>query len=73
MIAWLNHASLAAGLCYYIDIEWWVFVLAGLLAIVIALATISYQALRAALSNPVRSFDRNKYLADALYLAFDVP
>jgi putative ABC transport system permease protein len=40
---------------YRITIEWWVFALAGLLAVVIALATISYQALRAAMTNPVTS------------------
>jgi putative ABC transport system permease protein len=40
---------------YRIDIGWWIFVLAGLLAVVIALATISFQAIRAAYANPVKS------------------
>ncbi|MFN8353335.1 MAG: FtsX-like permease family protein [Spirosomataceae bacterium] len=40
---------------YRIDIEWWVFVLAGIMASGIALFTISYQAIRAALMNPVKS------------------
>ena len=38
-----------------IDIAWWVFVLAGLSSIIIALLTVSYQATRAALSNPLKS------------------
>jgi putative ABC transport system permease protein len=40
---------------YRINIEWWVFAAAGLLAVIIALATISFQAIRAAVANPVRS------------------
>jgi ABC-type antimicrobial peptide transport system permease subunit len=46
---WLN------GFAYKIDLEWWVFVLAGLIAIVIAVMTISYQAIKAALTNPVKN------------------
>ena len=40
---------------YKIDIEWWVFALAGLLAVGIALLTVSFQSIRAALMNPVKS------------------
>ncbi len=40
---------------YRIDISWWVFALAGLLAIGIALLTVSFQSIRAALINPVKS------------------
>ncbi len=40
---------------YHIDIQWWVFVAAGLTAIIIALVTISFQAVKAALANPVKS------------------
>ncbi len=39
---------------YRTELSWWVFALAGLLAILITLGTVSFQALRAALSNPVR-------------------
>ena len=49
MNLWLNDFQ------YRIHIEWWVFVLAGTLAIVISLATVSYQAVRAAVANPVKS------------------
>ena len=40
---------------YRINIEWWIFALAGIVAIVIALLTVSYQAIRAAMANPVKS------------------
>ena len=40
---------------FRINIEWWVFVVAGVSAVVIALLTVSYQAIKAALMNPVKS------------------
>jgi putative ABC transport system permease protein len=40
---------------YRVNISWWVFGMAGSIALIIALATVSYQAIRAALSNPVDS------------------
>lgn len=46
---WLN------GFAYRIDIYWWIFVAAGLLSLLIAVCTVSFQAVRAALINPVVS------------------
>lgn len=43
------------GFAYKIAIEWWMFGIAGLLAIMIALITVSYQSIRAALIKPVQS------------------
>ncbi len=43
------------GFAYRIHLAWWVFLMAAILAAFIALATISYQAIKAALSNPVKS------------------
>jgi putative ABC transport system permease protein len=40
---------------YRIDISWWMFVLSGGIALLIALATVSYQAIKAAIANPVES------------------
>jgi len=40
---------------YRIRLEWWVFVAAGLLAVVIAFLTVSFQSIKAALRNPVKS------------------
>jgi putative ABC transport system permease protein len=51
---WVMHRWLQ-DFAYRIDIEWWVFILAGVLAAVIALATISVQAISAAVANPARS------------------
>jgi hypothetical protein len=49
MHSWLQHFA------YRIDIGWWVFGLTGLVSVFIAIATVSYQALKAALSNPVKA------------------
>jgi putative ABC transport system permease protein len=40
---------------YRIDLSWWVFAVAGFAAMIIALATISFQAIKAAIANPVKS------------------
>ncbi len=40
---------------YRITLSWWLFTIAGLLVIFIALATISFQAIKAAIVNPVKS------------------
>jgi ABC-type antimicrobial peptide transport system permease subunit len=40
---------------YRVDFSWWIFVLAGLIALVVALMTVSWQAIKAAVSNPVES------------------
>ena len=49
MNKWLQNFA------YRIDISWWTFILAGLLAFVIALLTVSIQSIKAALANPVQS------------------
>jgi len=54
-VAWLAMHNWLSGYPYRITIQWWVFAVSGVLSIVIALATVSYQAIRAALSNPVKS------------------
>ena len=51
---WAMHAWLS-DYTYRVPIQWWVFAMAGLLSVMIALATVSYQAIRAALANPVKS------------------
>jgi putative ABC transport system permease protein len=40
---------------YRIDIQWWMFVIAGAMAVAIAFLTVSFQSIRAALTNPVKS------------------
>lgn len=51
---WVMHLWLQSYE-YRISMGWWIFLLAGLLAIVIAMATISSQAIRAAMANPIKS------------------
>ncbi|MEZ4967361.1 MAG: ABC transporter permease [Saprospiraceae bacterium] len=43
------------GFAYRIELQWWVFALAGMLALAVALLTVGYQSIRAALANPVHS------------------
>jgi ABC-type antimicrobial peptide transport system permease subunit len=40
---------------YHIDIAWWIFLLAGLIAVAITLITVSFQSVKAALTNPIKS------------------
>jgi putative ABC transport system permease protein len=54
-LAWYFMHKWLQDFAYRIDISWWVFVLAGILAIMVAIATISFQAIKAAMSNPVKS------------------
>jgi len=54
-LAWYVMQGWLQDFAYRINIEWWFFVVAGLMAIVIALVTVSIQAIRAALVNPVQS------------------
>jgi ABC-type antimicrobial peptide transport system permease subunit len=51
---WLMHDWLE-NYKYRIQISWWIFVGAGLLAVLIALLTVSFQAIKAAVANPVTS------------------
>ncbi len=48
----LCFEHMAAELCLPINIGWWTFLLAGALALAIALLKLSYQAIRAATANP---------------------
>jgi len=54
-IAWWAMNKWLQGYTYRIQIEWWVFVLAGFTAVIIALLTVSFQSIRAALMKPVKS------------------
>jgi len=54
-ISWWAMNKWLEDFAFRINIGWWVFVAAGLSAVVIALATISFQAIKAAIVNPVQS------------------
>jgi putative ABC transport system permease protein len=54
-LTWLAMNSWLQGFAYRIGLSWWVFGLAGLLAVIIAFVTVGGQALKAAMQNPVKS------------------
>jgi putative ABC transport system permease protein len=54
-LAWFSIYKWLQDYAYRIHISWWIFLLAVLLAMLIALITISYQAIKAAIANPVKS------------------
>ncbi len=54
-LAWLAMNKWLENFVYRININWLVFVLAGLAAVFIALLTVSFQAIKAAIANPVKS------------------
>jgi putative ABC transport system permease protein len=54
-LAYLAMHSWLKNYQYRITINWWVFAIAGISAIIIAVVTISFQSIKAAMSNPVKS------------------
>ena len=54
-VAWLVMSQWLQGFAYRISIQWWMFLLSGCTAILIALITVSFQAIKAAIANPVKS------------------
>ncbi len=54
-VAWWLMNKWLTDFAYRIDIGWWVFVVAGIAALLIALLTISFQSIKSAIANPVKS------------------
>ena len=54
-VAWWAMHKWLQNFSYRVQISWWVFLLAGFIAAFIAMLTISYQAIKAAIANPVKS------------------
>jgi putative ABC transport system permease protein len=54
-LAWYFMSKWLSGFAYRTNIGWWVFATAGFLAVCIALFTVSFQAIKAAVTNPVKS------------------
>lgn len=54
-VAWWAMHNWLQSYQYRISINWWVFLIAGLVSILIALITVSFQAIKAAVANPVKS------------------
>lgn len=54
-VAWYIMHKWLEDYAYRINISWWIFVVAGVLALLIALFTVCFQAIKAAIANPVKS------------------
>ena len=54
-VAWWLMNKWLQDFAYRINISWWIFALAGVISIVIALVTVSVQAIKAAITNPIKS------------------
>jgi len=54
-LAWWAMHEWLKNFAYHINVQWWVFLLAGVTALFIALITVSFQALKVAVANPVKS------------------
>jgi putative ABC transport system permease protein len=54
-ISWYAMYQFLKGYAYHTPIDWWIFALSGLISIIIALITVSFQSVKAALMNPVKS------------------
>ena len=54
-LAWLAMNKWLENFAYRITIGWWIFLTAAIIALLVALLTVSFQAIKAALANPVKS------------------
>jgi putative ABC transport system permease protein len=54
-VAWYYMSKWLEGFAYRIEIAWWMFAVAAIVAVVLALVTVSFQTVKAAVSNPVRN------------------
>lgn len=54
-VAWWGMNKWLQSFAYRIEVSWWVFVVAGVVALLIALVTVCFQAIKAAVANPVKS------------------
>ncbi len=54
-VAWWAMSKWLQTYAYRIHIQWWIFAGAGIISVLIAVATVSFQAIKAAIANPVKS------------------
>jgi putative ABC transport system permease protein len=54
-VAWYFMSKWLRDFAYRININWWIFLVTGVLALIIALITVGFQAIKAAVANPVKS------------------
>ena len=54
-IAWWSMNKWLINFAFHVNMAWWIFVMAGVIAWVIAFATIGFQSIKAAMVNPAKS------------------
>ena len=54
-VAWYFSSQWLQGFAYRVNVSWWIFLLAGIAMLLITLLTVSFQAVKAAIANPVKS------------------
>jgi len=54
-LAWYGMSKWLQSFAYRVDIQWWVFAIAGIAAILIAFITVGTQSIKAATANPAKS------------------
>ena len=54
-LAWIGVSRWLQDFAYRVPVSWWVFIVAAAIALLIALFTVSFQAIKAAIANPVKS------------------
>ena len=54
-VTWIAMNKWLQNYAYRVNVSWWIFLATGLIAIIIALFTVSFQAIKAAVANPVKS------------------
>ena len=54
-IAWYGVHTWLQTYAYRIDMQWWIFLIVGIASIIIAFSTVSFQSIKAAITNPVKS------------------
>jgi putative ABC transport system permease protein len=54
-VAWYFMNKWLEDFAYRVTISWWIFLLAGVIALLITLVTVSFQAIKAAIANPIKS------------------
>ena len=54
-VAWLAASKWLQNYPYRITLSWWIFAVASMLVVIVAFATVSFQAVKAAMANPVKN------------------
>ena len=54
-VSWWAMNKWLQDFAYRVSIEWWIFLITGIIALLIAFSTVYFQAMKAAMANPVKS------------------